>query len=580
MPGAESSASAPPPAAAPTHDAEGTIDSGKPVEVVADRAGRTATPEGDTCDLPGEAAAEDSVPAETQAAAPDGYVRDGFYDEMFGSDGRPRRGCRKLVGRLGSMHGGELERYQRQADVAMLELGVTFRVYEQTDSGEEVARDRIFPFDVLPRVIGLDEWRTVEDGLRQRIEALNLFLDDIYNDRRILTDGVVPEELIATSKPFLKECIGLKPPKGIWCHITGTDLVRDAAGQLYVLEDNLRVPSGVSYVLENRTIMKQTMPQFFGGFQIASVEDYPERLLQTLMHAAPAGVYDPQIVVLTPGHFNSAYFEHSYLAQEMGVELVQGSDLVVEDDRVFMQTTQGLQPVHVIYRRIDDVFLDPEVFRRDSLLGVPGLMRAYRAGNVSLANAPGNGVADDKAVYAYVPEIIKYYLGQDPILPNVPTFVCSDPKHRQHVIANIEKMVVKPTNESGGYGLLIGPHATDEERARTIEGVKANPRNFIAQEMLCLSTVPTLIDGRMQPRHVDLRPFILHGAGTYVLPGGLTRVALKEGSIVVNSSQGGGSKDTWVLANDSEVNVELQEDGVAPMVPPGEDVIVPKDAAD
>ena len=504
-----------------------------------------------------------------------GYAREGYFDEMFAVDGTARQSCGKLVETLSALSIDDLQAFQRRADMAMLELGVTFRVYEQNDDGEQVARDRIFPFDLLPRVIALDEWRRIEQGLRQRIETLNEFVDDIYNDQRIVKEGIVPAELIETSKSFLRECIGLHPPKGIWCHITGTDLVRDAGGEVYVLEDNLRVPSGVSYVLENRTIMKQTMPQIFGGFKVASVEDYPERLLQTLMHAAPDNVYDPQIVVLTPGQFNSAYFEHSYLAQEMGVQLVQGSDLVVEDDRVFMQTTLGLSPVHVIYRRIDDVFLDPEVFRKDSLLGVPGLMRAYRKGNVTLANAPGNGVADDKAVYAYVEKMIRFYRSEDPILPNVPTFVCGDPKERDHVIANIDKMVVKPTNESGGYGLLIGPHATPEEREKTVEGIRKDPRNFIAQDMLTLSTMPTLLDGRLQPRHVDLRPFILHGAGTYVLPGGLTRVALREGSLVVNSSQGGGSKDTWVMADDSQVNVELREEALAPMVPPGSHVVQP-----
>ena len=499
-----------------------------------------------------------------------GYAVAGCFDEMFCEDGSPRPACGELVSKLAALTQGQLTRFHGQAVSAMENLGVTFRVYEEDASGEQVSRDRTLPFDVLPRVMDGREWQTVERGLQQRIEALNLFLDDIYNDARILDDGVVPRALIESSPAFLEQCRGLRPPKGIWCHIVGTDLVRDADGQLYVLEDNLRVPSGVSYVLENRSIMKSTMPHIFGGFDIASVEDYPERLLQTLMHAAPENVIDPEIVVLTPGQFNSAYFEHSFLAQEMGVELVQGSDLVVENDRVFKITTRGLRPVHVIYRRIDDTFLDPDVFNPESMLGVRGLMAAYRAGNVSLANAPGNGVADDKAVYAYVPEIIKYYLDQDPILPNVPTFVCDDEKSCEHVLANLERMVVKPTNESGGYGLLIGPHATQEERDRTAEGIRKNPRNFIAQEMLTLSTVPTWIGGRPQPRHVDLRPFVLFGEAAYVLPGGLTRVALAEGSTVVNSSQGGGSKDTWVLAADESVNQDLREAGVAPMIPPSE----------
>ena len=516
--------------------------------------------------------AEDNASASGDTFA---YRSDGFFDEMFDERGQPRTSCEDICQRLGQLSREQLIEHQRQAELAMVELGVTFRVYEKNGDGESVPSDRIFPFDVLPRVLELKEWQRIEEGLKQRIAALNDFLDDIYHDQHILNEGVVPRELVETSKPFLKQCIGLNPPRKIWCHITGTDLVRDADGTMYVLEDNLRVPSGVSYVLENRQMMKQTMPELFGGFSVASVEDYPERLLQTLSYAAPPGVHRPEIVVLTPGQYNSAYFEHSFLAQEMGVELVQGSDLVVEDRRVFKQTTQGLQPVHVIYRRIDDTFLDPQVFNADSVLGVPGLMEAYRAGNVTLANAPGNGVADDKAIYAYVPEIIKFYRGSDAILPNVPTFVCSDPKHRQHVLANLDKMVVKPTNESGGYGLLIGPQASKTEREHAAEGIKADPRNFIAQEMLTLSTVPTLFDGQPAPRHVDLRPFVLQGKVTYVLPGGLTRVALREGSTVVNSSQGGGSKDTWVLASDAEVNVAAREAERAPLRPPGQPIARP-----
>ena len=496
-----------------------------------------------------------------------GYPSDGCYDETFGPDGSPRADCRPLVHHLNSISLDTLRAQQTAAGASMMHVGATFQVYS-----EEGNKERILPFDVLPRMVRGEEWRTIERGLTQRIEALNLFLDDVYNDQRILADGVVPRSLIETSPPYLRECLGQKPPRGVWCHVTGTDLVRDKDGTVYVLEDNLRVPSGVSYVLENREVMKRTLPEVFAGQQVASVEGYPERLLQTLQWAAPEGVADPQIVVLTPGVYNSAYFEHSFLAQEMGVELVQGSDLIVEGDRVFMQTTGGLEPVHVIYRRIDDTFLDPEFFNPESMLGVPGLMRAYRAGNVTLANAPGNGVADDKAVYAYVPEIIRYYLGEDAVVPNVPTFLCERPEERDHVLKNLAKMVVKPTNESGGYGILIGPKASRAEVEETAAKIKADPRNWIAQEMLTLSTSPTLVDGQIVPRHVDLRPFILQGETTYVLPGGLTRVALTEGSTVVNSSQGGGSKDTWVLASDEEVNVEAAASGSAPMAPPGEPV--------
>ena len=497
-----------------------------------------------------------------------GYTTDDCYDETFLPDGRPREECRSLVERLDKISLETLNSQQTAAGAAMHQMGATFQVYSDEGQGTE----RILPFDVLPRMVTGREWKTIEAGLVQRSEALNLFLHDIYNDQKILNDQVVPRELIETSPPFLRECMGQQPPRDIWCHITGTDLVRDKDGTVYVLEDNLRVPSGVSYVLENREVMKRTLPEVFAGCPIASVESYPERLLQTLIWSAPKGVTTPEIVVLTPGVYNSAYFEHSFLAQEMGVELVQGSDLIVENDRVYKQTTAGLKPVHVIYRRLDDTFLDPEFFNPDSMLGVPGLMGAYRKGNVTLANAPGNGVADDKAVYAYVPEIIRYYLDEDIIVPNVPTFLCGKPEDRDHVLKNIQKMVLKPTNESGGYGITIGPQATEAELAEAAEKMKADPRNWIAQEMLTLSTSPTLLNGEIVPRHVDLRPFILRGESTYVLPGGLTRVALNAGSTVVNSSQGGGSKDTWVLAGDDEVNTELAAEGVAPMVPPGEPI--------
>lgn len=470
------------------------------------------------------------------------YSADGFYDEMFQPDGQPRPRCEALVRRIEALCDGELQRRQRDAERTLLNLGITFAVY-----GHEAGVEKIWPFDVVPRIVEAAEWEVIERGLKQRIRALNLFIDDVYNRRQIVRDGVVPEDLLHSAKCFLPACAGLKPPRGAWAHVTGTDLVRDSNGQFYVLEDNLRCPSGVSYVLENREVMKRTLPQVFEGLRIRAVEDYPERLLHTLQHVAPNMPDDPTVVVLTPGMYNSAYFEHSFLAQQMGVELVEGGDLVVLDDFVYMRTTQGVQRVDVIYRRIDDTFLDPEAFRSDSALGVPGLMRAYRGGHVALANAPGTGIADDKAVYAYVPQIIKYYLGEDAVLPNVPTFVCADPKQRQHVLANLERLVVKPTNESGGYGLMIGPKASPAERDVCAQRIRANPRDYIAQPMISLSRVPSLVGDHFEGRHVDLRPYILFGEDIYVLPGGLTRVALERGSLVVNSSQGGGSKDTWVL---------------------------------
>ena len=472
------------------------------------------------------------------------YQTEGFYDEMFDAGGRPRAAAQALAKRIESLKDGELQRRQKAADLTLLNMGITFNVY-----GHEAGTEKIWPFDVVPRIVEASEWNRIERGLVQRIHALNLFINDIYHERRIIRDRVIPEHVILSGKCLREQCQGLTPPNGIWCHITGTDLVRDGDGQVYVLEDNMRCPSGVSYVLENREVMKRTFPQVFQGLRILPVEDYPERLLETLQHLAPPGAGDePTVAVLSPGPYNSAYFEHSFLAQQMGVELVQGSDLVVKGDCVFMRTTKGLDRVDVIYRRIDDDFLDPRVFRKDSMLGVPGLMDAYRKGNVSLANAPGTGIADDKVVYAYVPQIIKYYLGEEAILPNVPTYVCWDEKQRSHVLSNLDKLVVKPANESGGYGLLMGPQASQSDRDKCAEQIEANPRNWIAQPMLALSRVPTLVDDHFEGRHVDLRPYILYGKEIYVLPGGLTRVALKKGSLVVNSSQGGGSKDTWVLA--------------------------------
>jgi uncharacterized circularly permuted ATP-grasp superfamily protein len=472
----------------------------------------------------------------------DGYATDGFYDEMVGADGAPRPGYALLAKKLASLADGELARRQVAAERALLDLGITFNVY-----GNEAGTEKIFPFDVVPRIVEAGEWAVIERGLKQRIHALNLFIDDVYGAARILADRVVPEDLVRGAAAYLAPCMGLKPPKGVWCHVVGTDLVRHADGRYYVLEDNLRCPSGVSYVLENRQIMKRTFPQVFEASRVRSVDEYPSRLLETLRRLAPPGVDDPTVVLLTPGVHNAAYFEHAFLAKQMGIELLEGSDLVVHGGFVQMRTTKGYQRVHVIYRRIDDTFLDPRVFRPDSLLGVPGLMEAYRAGRVVLANAPGNGIADDKVIYAYVPKMIRYYLGEDPVLPNVETFLCSDAAQREHVIANLDQLVVKAANESGGYGMIVGPHATRAERAEFADRIRANPRNYVAQPMLSLSRVPTLVDGKLEGRHVDLRPYVLCADDVYVLPGGLTRVALRKGSCVVNSSQGGGSKDTWVL---------------------------------
>lgn len=473
----------------------------------------------------------------------DDYDLGGLYDEMFRAPGDPRPGAELLARLLNQLPDGELERRQQAAELALLHMGITFGV-----SGDEEGAERIFPFDVIPRIVSSDDFDLIERGLRQRIYALNQFIDDVYHDQKILQDKVIPEFVIRSARSFLPELVGLDPPRGIWCHVTGTDLVRDRDGQFYVLEDNLRCPSGVSYVLENRQVLKRTFPQVFEASRVRPVDDYPNRLLETLVFLAPEGVPTPTVVVLTPGPFNSAYFEHSFLAQQMGVELVEGRDLVVVDGWVHMRTTNGLQRVDVIYRRVNDEYLDPTVFLADSLLGVPGLMEVYRAGRVALANAPGTGVADDKVVYAYVPDIIRYYTGEDAILPNVPTYVCWEADQRRYVRKHIHELVVKVANEAGGYGMLVGPHATEEEHEEFAEKIEGDPRNYIAQPTIALSRAPVIVDGRPTGRHVDLRPFILYGEDVYVLPGGLTRVALRPGSLVVNSSQGGGSKDTWVLS--------------------------------
>jgi len=472
----------------------------------------------------------------------DTYDPGSFYDELFVAPGQPRPGAELLVRRLDALPEGELQRRQQAAERAFLNKGITFNVY-----GSEAGIEKVWPFDVIPRIVEAAEWERVERGLEQRIRALNLFIDDVYHQQAIVRDGVIPGHVLATAKGYQAACAGLKPPLGLWCHIAGIDLVRDRDGSFYVLEDNLRCPSGVSYVLENRRILKRTFPQVFEALGVRPVEDYPGRLLATLQGLAPAYVADPTVVLLTPGIYNSAYFEHSFLAQQMGIELVEGRDLVVVEGSVCMRTTRGFERVDVIYRRIDDDFLDPQVFRPDSMLGVPGLMEVYRAGRVAIANAPGTGVADDKVVYAYVPRIIKYYLGEEILLPNVPTYVCWDDGERAFVLEHLDELVVKAANESGGYGMLIGPHSTAEERRDFAGRIQANPRNYIAQPTLALSRVPVLVEDHYEGRHVDLRPFVLCGRQSYIVPGGLTRVALRPGSLVVNSSQGGGSKDTWVL---------------------------------
>ena len=471
------------------------------------------------------------------------YETEGFYDEMIGPDGRPRPEAALLMEAIESLSTGDLRHRQRSAERAFLEMGITFNVY-----GDKQGAEKIFPFDLIPRILGASEWARIERGLKQRIHALNLFVGDVYGSMKVVSDGVVPEEIIRSAAAFRVPCIGMKPPKGVWCHITGTDLVRDVDGTLYVLEDNLRCPSGVSYVLENRQVMKQTFPQVFAGLDILPVDTYPSKLLETLETVAPPTRGKPKVVVLTPGPFNSAYFEHSFLAQQMGVDLVEGRDLVVFDDIVHMRTTNGFERVDVIYRRIDDDFLDPETFREDSLIGVPGLMRLYEAGRVTLVNAPGTGIADDKVLYAYVPRLIQYYLGEEAIIPNVPTFMCWEEEARTYVLDHLDQLVVKAANEAGGYGMLIGPHSSVEERANFADRILQNPRNYIAQPTLALSRVPSLFPEGIEGRHVDLRPYILYGDDIWVLPGGLTRVALRKGSLVVNSSQGGGSKDTWVVA--------------------------------
>ncbi|WP_461102983.1 circularly permuted type 2 ATP-grasp protein [Spirosoma koreense] len=470
----------------------------------------------------------------------EGYQTDNFFDEMFADGTQVRAGYSPFRQRVEQLTREELVGRQHAVERALMSMGITFNVYSEGEGTE-----RIMPIDIIPRVIESAEWNRLELGLIQRIRALNMFLDDVYNEQNILNDGVVPRDLIESSKSFLTPCLGVRPPKGIWCHITGTDLIRGEDGQFMVLEDNLRCPSGVSYMLENRELIKQTFPEVLAQTGVRPVSDYPTRLLQMLQFIADRP--NPTVVVLTPGIYNSAYFEHSYLAQQMGVELVEARDLVVSGGYVKMRTTKGFQIVDVIYRRIDDTFLDPQAFNPDSLIGVPGIFDVYKKGRVALANAPGTGVADDKVIYAYVPRIIQYYLNEEAIIPNVRTYICREEEDCRYVLENIEQLVVKEANEAGGYGMLIGPKATAEDHELFRRKILENPRNYIAQPTISLSRVPCLVGDHAEGRHVDLRPYILYGDGVNVIPGGLTRVALRKGSLVVNSSQGGGGKDTWVL---------------------------------
>jgi uncharacterized circularly permuted ATP-grasp superfamily protein len=474
------------------------------------------------------------------------YKANPTYDELLDQYLAPRQAAKPLFEYLNSIDDAELEARRKAAETAIMAMGITFTVYSEAGN-----IDRAWPFDIIPRVISRKEWDPIQEGLKQRLSALNLFIDDLYNKQQIVKDGVFPADVLAGSANFRPQCVGVSPRFGAWAHICGTDLVRDADGTVYVLEDNLRVPSGVSYMLENRQIMKRIFPELFRTTTILPVDNYTTQLYNTLAALSPRQEKQPVIVVLTPGIYNSAYFEHSYLAHRMGVHLVEGTDLVVDsDDIVYIKNITGLERVDVIYRRVDDAFLDPEVFNPNSVLGVRGLMRAWRKGNVAIANAPGAGVADDKVVYAFVPKIIRYYLDQDPILANVPSHLCMYDKERDYVLKNLDKLVVKPANESGGYGMLIGSNSTAEERKKFASLIRKSPRNYMAQPILNLSTAPTLVEDTLVPRHVDLRPFILQSDKLYVTTGGLTRVAMNRGSLVVNSSQGGGSKDTWIVEGD------------------------------
>jgi len=468
------------------------------------------------------------------------YNSEAFYDEMFMPEGQIRPGYQHLKTKFETLTSQDLLNRQQTAERSMLSMGITFNVYSEGEGTE-----RTMPIDIIPRIITGQEWDEMERGLKQRIKALNMFIHDVYNDQNILNDGVVPRDLIESSKCYLEACRGITPPRGIWCHITGTDLIRGDDGKFMVLEDNLRCPSGVSYMLENRELSKQLFPDVLARTGVRPISDYATRLHHMLQHLSERP--NPNVVVLTPGIYNSAYFEHSYLAQQMGVELVDARDLVVSDGFVKMRTTKGFEIVDVIYRRLDDTFLDPKVFNPDSLLGVPGIFEVFKQGRVALANAPGTGVADDKVVYAYVPRIIKYYLDEEAVIPNVKTYICREKEDFDYVMENIEQLVVKEANEAGGYGMMIGPKANAEEHELFRQKIRDNPRNYIAQPTISLSRVPCMMHDHAEGRHVDLRPYILYGEDIHVIPGGLTRVALRKGSLVVNSSQGGGGKDTWVL---------------------------------
>ncbi len=466
------------------------------------------------------------------------------YDEMFDPQTGAREHYRTLFQRLLELPAAELQNRQQAADLSFLNQGITFTVY-----GNNEGTERIFPYDLLPRIITSPEWATIERGLKQRITALNLFLRDIYHEGKILNDGIVPRDLVYSCKYYHRQMRGVRVPNDVYVAVVGTDLIRIDSGEFVVLEDNLRVPSGVSYMLANRQVMKYVFPRLFSAYGVRSIDHYGQSLLNTLRTLAPRRQQDPNIVLLSPGVYNSAYFEHAFLARQMGITLVEGRDLLVHENILYMRTTAGLQRVDVIYRRLDDDYLDPLAFRPDSMLGVPGLLNVYRAGNVALANAIGTGVADDKAVYTFVPAIIRYYLGEDAILNNVETYLLYDDTQRRHVLDNMERLVVKAVGESGGYGMLIGPYSTAAEREEFRQRINADPRNYIAQPTLALSRAPCYIEGDVEPRHIDLRPYILYGDEVSIVPGGLTRVALRRGSLVVNSSQGGGSKDTWVLQN-------------------------------
>jgi len=472
------------------------------------------------------------------------YDPDGFWDEMFAGPGEVRLHYAELARELATLGPADVARRQLAADHSFQARGITFAVNQGVEGIE-----KIMPFDLVPRMITPTEWQQIERGLEQRVRALNLFLHDLYHDQKILEDGVVPHELVLGAKGYRREFRGVDVPLGVYTHVVGSDLVRDATGAFYILEDNLRTPSGVSYLVENRRVMKRTWPQIFASYDVRPVEQYPQDLLELLLAIAPPIADEPNVVVLSPGVYNSAYYEHVFLAKAMGVELVRGSDLFVDDATVYMRTTRGRRRVDVIYRRVDDDYLDPLTFRQDSLLGVAGLVATYRLGRVSLANAIGTGVADDKAIYAYVPRIITYYLNEEPIIPNVQTFLASEPSDLKYIVENLDKLVVKSVDESGGYGMLIGPHSTAAEQEEFRQRILENPRSYIAQPTLALSRHPCWVDDHFEGRHVDLRPFVLFGRDVKVTPGGLTRVALRRGSLVVNSSQGGGGKDTWVLGS-------------------------------